>query len=251
MLSIEFALIVFACVFGGTLFGMYLSEVLPEPHLSKESVDVIKTGVGLIATMAALVLGLVTASAKSAFDAQASAIEQAATDVLALDRVLAEYGPQTKDIRDSIRHIMESRIAQVWPDDGAVSKLDAPQMMAAVEGIQSRILALTPQGDAQTWLRSRALDLGSDVFQTRLRSMASSNAIQLPFLVVVVSWLTVIFWSFGLLAPRNGTVIAVLFVCALAVSASIFLILEMGSPFQGVMRVSSAPMRFALEHLGK
>ena len=71
------------------------------------------------------------------------------------------------------------------------------------------------------------------------------------FLVVFNVWLTALFWSFGLFASRNTTVYAVLLVCALSVAASIFLILEMQTPFEGVMTISSEPMRFALAHLGQ
>jgi hypothetical protein len=252
MLPLEIALLVFACVFGGALVGMFSSAALPEHHLSKDSVDSIKMGMGLVATMTALVLGLVTASAKSAFDSQAASVEQTASDILALDRVLASYGPETQEIRESIKRVLASRMTQIWPEDGSGSRRDAPEALATAEGIQRSLLALSPKGDAQSWLKSRALDLASDVLQTRWRSLASgSNVVQTPFLVVVVSWLTVIFWSFGLVAPRNATVIAVLLVCALSVSASIFLILEMGNPYEGLMRVSSAPLKFTLDHLGK
>jgi hypothetical protein len=73
----------------------------------------------------------------------------------------------------------------------------------------------------------------------------------MPFLVVMVFWLAVIFASFGLFAPRNATVIATLFVCALSVSGAIFLILELDSPFSGLLQISDAPLRNAIAHLGQ
>ena len=73
----------------------------------------------------------------------------------------------------------------------------------------------------------------------------------MPFLVVLVFWLTILFISFGLFAPPNATVIATLFVCALSVSGAIFLILELDQPFEGLIRISSAPLRNALAHLGQ
>jgi len=70
-------------------------------------------------------------------------------------------------------------------------------------------------------------------------------------LFVLVFWLNVIFVSFGLLAPNNKTVIGVLFVCALSVSAAIFILMEMNSPYKGFINVSAAPLRSALELLGR
>src|SRR5689334_23977436 len=72
-----------------------------------------------------------------------------------------------------------------------------------------------------------------------------------PFLVVLVFWPCIIFASFGLFAPRNGTVIAAFFVCALSVSGAIFLILELDRSFEGLLQVSSTPLRSALSQLGQ
>jgi hypothetical protein len=130
--------------------------------------------------------------------------------------------------------------------------LDVSERTTVLEGIENRIRELSPHPDAQRWFRSRALEIGSDVLQTRwLVIGGAGSSVSLPFLVVMVFWLTVIFGSFGLFAPRNATVIAVLFVCALSVAASIFLILEMDQPFEGMMKISSAPLRYTLCHLGQ
>jgi hypothetical protein len=121
-----------------------------------------------------------------------------------------------------------------------------------VEEIQNQILQLQPQTDAQRWLKSEALKNTEDVVKTRWRVLGSSGGtVPRPFLVVVIFWLTVTFGSFGLYAPRNATVIAVLFVAALSVSAAVFLILELDSPFDGIITVSSGPMEYALEQLNK
>jgi hypothetical protein len=77
------------------------------------------------------------------------------------------------------------------------------------------------------------------------------SSLSMPFLVVVVFWLTIIFVSFGAFAPSNATVVATLFVCALSVSGSIFLVLEMDRPFTGLIQISDAPLRHALAQLGR
>jgi hypothetical protein len=246
-------LVVFAFVLGGAILGMSLRAALPEDHLSNESKDTVKLGIGLIATMTALVLGLVTASAKSSFDAQDTAVKHTAADILTLDRALARYGPETKEIRDSIRRTVAFRIDMIWPEDGSrPAQVDPSESAPMVEGIEDRIRALSPQNDTQRWFQSRALDASEDLLKARWLMFGWEGAsIPVPFLVALALWLTITFASFGLFAPRNATVIAVLFVCALSVSSVVFLILEMAKPFEGLIKVSDAPLRYALSHLGQ
>jgi hypothetical protein len=249
----EIALIVFGCGFGGALLGMVLRGLIPEHHLSEDTKDVIKLGMGLIATMTALVLGLMIASAKSSYDTQDEAVKHTAAKVLLLDRMLSNYGPETTEARELLRRTVASRLEAIWPEDRSQrARLDAPEAALTHRGIEARILQLSPQSDAQRWLQTQALRVSRDIMETRwlvLGSLGSSIPVQ--FLVVVVFWLMIIFGSFGLFAPRNATVVAVLFLCALSVAGSIFLILEMDQPFEGLMKISSAPLRYTLSHLGQ
>jgi len=249
----EIALIVFGCVFGGTLLGMFLRVVMPEHHLSEDSKDVIKLGMGLIATIAALVLGLVIASAKSSYDTQDEAVKHIAAKIMLLDRQLALYGPETKESRDFIRHVLAQKIDKIWPEERSqYAKLDTSEVLptAAGEGLEYRIRQLAPQNDVQRGLQSTALKVTNDILETRWFVLGGvGSSVPAPFLVVVVFWLTIIFGSFGIFAPRNATVIAVLFICALSVACAIFLILEMDQPFRGVMEISSTPLRETLSHL--
>jgi hypothetical protein len=232
---------------------MLLRAVVPAHHLGGDSKDVVKLAMGLIATMAALVLGLLTASAKSSFDTLDSEIKQGAANVVLLDRVLAQYGPETNETRDLLRQTVAYRLAQTWPDDASRStRVEAPQTTPSVEGLQGRIRQLAPQNDAQRWLQSQALTLSGDLAAARWLIFAQAgNSLPVPFVVVLVLWLAVLFASFGLMAPRNATVIAALMLCALSVAGSIFLILEMSRPLEGVIKVSGAPLRYALSHLGQ
>jgi hypothetical protein len=208
---------------------------------------------GLVATMAALVLGLLTGSAKSSFDTQDSEVKQSAADIVQLDRALARYGPETGDIRERLKRAVAYRLALTWPEQGAPqAKLETPEGTSAVEQIDDSIRALSPRDDAQRSLQSRAEQMSGDLLRTRWLILGQTgNAIQMPLLLVLVFWLVALFMSFGLMAPRNATVIAALAVAAMSVSGAIFLILEMNSPFAGVMRISGAPLRFALAHLGQ
>ena len=246
-------MIVFACTFSGSLLGMALSVVLPQQQLGKESKDVVRLGTGMIATTAALVLGLVIATAKSAFDTQDKAVKQTAADVLTLDRTLARYGPETKEVRYRLRRAVAFTLAVTWPEQGSQpGRVDTHETVPVGEAVEDLILELSPKTEAQRWLRTHSLELSSDALHTRwLVFGGTGSSVPLPFLVVVVCWLTVIFVSFGLFAPRNATVITTLLVCAMSVAASVFLIMEMDQPFGGVIKVSSAPLQYALSQLGQ
>jgi hypothetical protein len=208
---------------------------------------------GLIATMAALVLGLLTGSAKSSFDAQNSEVKHNAADIILLDRVLAHYGPETKDARALLRRTVAARLAETWPEEFAPpTGEEGSGTTATTEEIQDQIRAFTPRDNAQRWLQSRALQISGDVMQTRwLLFEQASNSVQTPLLVVLLFWLTALFASFGLFAPRNGTVIVVLAVATRSVAGAIFLILEMNQPFRGLIKVSSTPLRETLAQLGR
>ncbi len=246
-------MLVFACTFGGALAGIWLRAVLPEHHLSDESKDTVKVGIGLIATMTALVLGLVTASAKSSFDAPDTAVKHTAADVLALDRALARYGPETREVREALYHAVERRLEMTWPEKSArASELEVPDMMRGAERVFDRIRGLSPQNDNQRWLQSRALDLGEALLQARWVVFSGvGTSVPVPFLAVLLFWLTITFASFGLFAPRNATVIAVLFVCTLSVASAIFLIPETDGPFEGLIKISPDPLRYACSRLNQ
>jgi hypothetical protein len=246
------AAISFGCILGAALVGIAVGPKLPGHHLESNSKDVVRLSMGMIATMTALVLGLVTGSAKSAFDAEDSAIKGTAANVLSLDRMLADYGPETKDIRGLIQKIVMAKVEQVWPEDQSESALVAPTASHPSELIIGQILKLVPKDDEQQWYKSQALQTANAILQARwVVFSGAENSIPTLFLVVMVCWLTVLFGSFGLFAPRNATVIAALLICSLSVAASLFLILEMNDPFNGVMKISSAPMRFAVSHINQ
>ena len=249
MSSLATSVIVFACIFGGALLGMVLRTVLPEHHLSAESKDIVKVGMGVVGTMAALVLGLLVASAKSSYDTQQSEVMQMSANVIFLDRILAHYGPETKDTRELLRGAVVRSLTLIWHEDN--SQPTEPTA-AGAEGLYDKILALAPQTDAQRTIQGQAFSLLSNLGQARwLLYEQAGSALPVPFLVVVVFWLTIIFISYGLFAPPNATVIATLVVCALSVSGAIFLVVELDRPFQGLMQISSAPLRNALAHFGQ
>ena len=251
MSALSVSLIAFASVFAGALAGFALRRILPEHHFNEDSKEVIQLGTGLIATMAALVLGLLTASAKASFDTFSDELKQSAATVILLDRNLAGYGPETREIREALRQALGARIAN-WNQGAAIGSQNAVDAMPAIEQLQKRLRTLDPKDDSQKALQARALDLAASVATTRWTGLEqSASSVSWPFLIVMLFWLTAIFVSFGLLSSPNATLVVVLLVCALSVSTSIFLIFELDQPFQGLIHVSSEPLEIAYGQLGR
>lgn len=252
MTAMTIGWIVFACVWGGALLGLLLRAVLPTHHLNADSKDVVKLGMGLIATMSALVLGLLIASAKTAYDAQRNELIRVSANVIELDRVLAHYGPETKEAREQLRRAVLLTLERVWPEDGSRAKRTELALAAGAGDFYEEIRKLTPQNVAQRFLEADALRISTEIGRTRwVLFEQRGSTIPTPFMVMMVFWLTILFVSFGLFAPPNATVIAMLLVCALSVSGAIYLIMELDQPFEGLMRLSSIPLRAALGQLGQ
>ncbi len=226
---------------------------LPEHHLSDASKDVVKLVTGLIATLAALVLGLLVASAKNSFDEANVAFRQSAARIIVLDRTLAQYGPEAQALREALKKGFAARIEGLFAKDPARrEQVGSASGTAAMEAFQEGLRRLSPQSDAQRSLQARALDITDAVAQARWMGVeAEENTIPPAFLAILVFWLAAMFASFGLFAPRNGMATAVLLFGALSLGAAIFLIEEMNDPFEGIIAVSSAPMYKALGYLGK
>jgi hypothetical protein len=251
MSALAISLIVFVCVFGGAMLGMLLRGHLPEHHQSADSQRIVNLGAGIIGTMAALVLGLLVASAKGTYDAQNNELITVGAKVVMLDRGLALYGPEAKDSRDLLRRTVLQMIQRLWPNEQLAqsngSNLHSFNPAMLYESIQR----LSPKDEIQRSVKSLAIATMTQVAETRWlmfeqRSMSMSK----PLLVILVFWLTVNFFSFGLFAPRNATVIGTLFLCALSVAGAIFLIHELYQPFGGLIQIPSTTLRNALAQLG-
>jgi hypothetical protein len=245
------SLFVFAVVFGSAMAGILLRAIVPKQHLNDESKAVIQLGIGLVGTMAALVLGLLVASAKSSYDAQTTELTQISANIILLDRLLAHYGPETKEARETLRGIVVRVLKQTWSEEGE-NPAQFGAKFTSNEELYDEILALVPQDDLQRTLKSQELAIALTLGQARwLMFEQGATSVSKPMLVVMVLWLAIIFIAWGLFAPPNVTVVATLLVAALSVSSAIFLILEMYTPYTGLIQISSAPLRAALAHLSQ
>ena len=249
MSALEISLIVFALVFGGALFGVYVRNALPEGHLQEDVKDVVRLSTGLIGTIAALVLGLLIASAKSSFDARNTQIKQITSNVILLDALLEQYGPDAHNLQVILRGAVGPMADRVW-NEGVNGKSAAFAATAEALAFVKKVQGLEPNSDAKRALQARVLNAIADLSQSRLALFAQAHdSIPAPFLAIFIFWLTFIFVSFGLFVRLNPIVIVTFFVGALSVSGAIFLILEMDQPFAGLMQISSEPLRHALAPL--
>jgi hypothetical protein len=251
MNALTLAFATFVSTFGLAMLASLLRERLPPAHRERDTQDVVRLGMGLVATMTALLLGLVTASAKSMFDENSGTVRTAAVSFLTLDRNLARYGPETALIRDGLKRMLLFRVERTWPESGGrgsgISETLAPEV---VETIGDGILALSPQDDAHRFLKTEALRQSEELMRARWRVLEAGSNLPRPFLIAVILWLSATFASFGLYAPRNATAIGVLAVAAISVAAAVFFIVELDGPFDGWIKVSGEPLRFALANLG-
>src|SRR6516225_4849769 len=246
------SLIAFAIILVGIFVGSLLRRTLPQHHLADDAKDIIRLGTGLIGTIAALVLGLLIASAKSSYDTQSAQVQHMTANFVLLDQLLAQYGPEARPIRILMRQAVGPLVEQLWQESSSAAAKNVPFVMTSVsEEAFTKIGELAPQTDAQRSLKARALQVSTDLAQTRLALFVQAgSSIPMPFLAVLVFWLAIIFASFSLFSRLNPTLVAALIVFALSSSAALFLILEMSEPFVGLMQIPSAPLRNALSPLG-
>ena len=242
--------VVFGCVMGGAIAGMALASVLPEHHQTQASRDVVKAATAVIGTMAALVLGLLVASAKGSYDTQKDELTSLSAKVIALDRVLALYGPETREIRAELKQTVSTTIERIWPREATRPPDMTPHSQGEV--LYERVQQLSPKNELQRALQNQAASWAVELGQGRwLMFIQRGSSVSTPMLVLVVLWFTATFVTFGLFAPRNATVVATLFLCALSVAAALLLLLELDTPFEGLVQISSAPLRDALSQMGR
>jgi hypothetical protein len=244
------ALSVFGSLFGSALLGMRIRAWLPGHHLSPEAKDSVRVAMATVATMAALVLGLLVASTKGTYDAERNETTQLAARIIYLDRMLAMYGPETAEARSELRQATEAMVARMWPEEKKAVELEPSDKWSDV--LPRAIYSLSPKDDVQRAIKAQAAKIVDDLGQMRwLLYEQTESSISTAMLFVVVVWLGVLFLSIGLFAPPNGTVVMALMLSAVSVSGAIYLILELDIPYGGLISISSKPMLLALNHLGR
>jgi hypothetical protein len=245
-------LLAFAVIFAGALVGFVLQRKLPAHHLSSESKDTIKLAAGLIATLSAMVLGLLISSSATTFRSASDGITSSAAEAILLDRLFTAYGPETNQLRRDLRTSVRNAIAVIergHADAGGVN--DPAERGDLIVGLVDRTRLLQPQTDLQKSLLPRGVELAQDLLEAHWR-LLEGNADQLPvaLLTVLLLWLVILTMTYGLFARCNATLLVILFVCSMSLAGAIFLIEEMSHPLEGLVRVSTAPLENALVRMG-
>lgn len=251
MSSIEIGGITFICVFGGAWLGLLIGPKLPEHHLTSETKDVVRLGMALVGTIGALVLSFFITTAKGYHDRQRDELTQLSAKVVVLGRVLKHYGPEASPVRESLREVVGQLLVSTWPDERPENAKIAGGT-ARPEDLYDQVEGLSPRDERQRAMQSQASGLLLSLGEVRWLMIEESKVPGNTLLILVLDfWLTCIFVSWGLYSPRNATAQTALFVSALSVSAAILLIVELYAPYSGLLRVPSAPLRFAYETLAQ
>lgn len=229
---------------------MRVRAALPTHHLSDDSKHVLEIGLGIIGTMAGLLLGLLVASATTSYNGLRNEVLDTSSKIVLLDRILASYGPDANDSRRLLRTTLARAVHRIWPESGSTG---APNPVARdPDALLAKIAALSPKNESQRSLKPQAIGLLMSMLQNRWLMLAqTASSVSVPLLIVLVFWFAITFTGFGIFAPPNVTVVLALALCALAVAGAVFLILEMYSPLQGVLQISGNPLRNALTLLGR
>lgn len=251
MINIVIGLASFVAIFGGVLVGRFAARRLPRHHLSSETQSAVTVSVAVIGSLAALVLGLMISAANTSFSTRSDAVRELSLQVIRIERNLRRYGPEADDARARLRAWATIKTQQLFPEKG-LSPPPGQTAIALLESVQDRLLSLTPKDERQKYLRSLCLTLSSSLIQARWSlEQHMGHSIPIPFLILLIFWLAIVFASFGLFAPPNPTVMVTLFLCAVAVSGGIIMIEELDNPLSGLIRIPSDSMRKALAEVAR
>lgn len=243
-------LVTFVSIAIGGGLGMLIRIRLPDANLIAESKEVVRLGAGLMGTVAALVLGLMIASAKNSYDTQIANVRQLTANIILLDELLEQYGPETRQARTMIRSAAAITVQRVWQESVATDTSATFTPSGAAERFFLTLESLAPTNDVQRAIKPRLMDVATDMARTRLLMFVHfDNPIPAPLLIIVILWLTVIFGSFTLFAETNAVVAIASVIYALAVSSALFLIVDMSQPFTGLMQISNDPLKHVLPQL--
>jgi hypothetical protein len=249
MHSLAMSALVFALIFISALAGMAIRRAAPDDHFSSEAKDTVRLAIGLVVTMTGLVLGMLVSSAKTFYDSEKNQVAEMSSQIILFDDLLSTYGPETRQTRIEAREFVGNAVDRIWPRDE--SQMYQLRPANNNQNLYQQLELLVPKNGAQAFAKTQLMSSTVSLKRTYWLMYLQSEQTSMPFalLAVVTSWLMAIFVSFGVFAPRNSTVILTLIVCALAVSAAVFIIMSMYLPFSGILKISPVAVRDALSQM--
>ena len=267
MTEFETASVVFFLLLAATGLGVFIRPLLPEEHKAFETVELLKLVIGMLVTFAALVLGLLTASAKTLFDTTNNDIRTYSTELIQLDNSLRQYGADADATRQMLRTYTAAAIASTWaqesppagdyypktlPPDRGADHLDSRELGALLERAERRTREFQPHDPFHQKLADQTLGQFDRLIAQRWKLVEEARgSISSPFDRILVFWLLVIFLCFGLITPRNALALVTITLGALSIASAVLVILDLDTPFTGSILVPSQPMRDALAYLSR
>jgi hypothetical protein len=252
-------LLLFTLLCGSAAAGFFANSRLDEKHKSRDTVELVQLAISLLVTFTAIVLGLLTTSVKSGFDAAYSARGAYAGQLAQLDRCLHDYGPETQPMREQLRSYVAAVIASTWPSEPPPKGVTYPDpekiprtgessvLAAVINDVGLKIHSLLPADELHRNLKTACSEQYSELLRRRWTVIEGVHeSISTPFYWVLVFWLAILFGSFGLRAPPHRLSLIVIALCAVSVTVAMFVILDMDMPYGGLFGIPSASMRNAL-----
>ncbi len=246
-----------------SMFGWRVQRSLPERHRTHETRDAVRLVLSMLVTFAALVLGLLTSSAKSHFDSFGNQLQQYSIDLISIDQLMREYGPAAEPLRATLRSYTAAAFADTWPDERPPSgtypvhmtrsgsdRVESAALGAMLLDLDRKVAELTPITIVEQAAKRAAVTRVQAMLQHRWMLVASAQTtLSWPFLGVMTAWLMLTFAAFGLSTPDNWVVVTVIGLTALSLSVAAWLIVELDGPLTGVLQVTSTALRDALVHM--
>jgi hypothetical protein len=243
-------IIVFLMLLAGAFAGWAIRQRLPEHHLTDDTKSLVSVSMAVVATVSALVLGLLISNANTSFRALGGDVTTLSAQILRLDNILRRYGPDAYPARKTLQQYAEQKTADLFPEEGADVRLDNPSTYELLQGLEDSVLELKPSNPRDQWWLSQAMTLAGKIGETRwLLTQQIGQGTPKAFVALLVFWLTLLFASFGLFAPRNLISGVTLTLCAIAVAGAVGMILELEKGFGGLVRISPQPMLQAAKAL--
>ena len=248
-----FAAVVLVVILASAALGSHVRASLAEHHFSDDSLAAMRIAVGLVATLAALVLSLLISSGKSSLDLVNNALQHNSVAMIQLDRTLSQFGPSADGLRLDIKNDYAHWIAFLFSNKtGKTADAESREILLSTYDIQGRIFALKTASPGQEKLRDHAMTLWDDVFAGRWLALEHRRgSIPAPLIAVLVGWLGVIFGIFGFSAPRNWSMCVVFVLCALSATTAVFVVIDLDTPFRGMVNASKTPMMDAIKFIGR
>jgi hypothetical protein len=242
--------IVFVALLAGSFAGVKVRDRLPKHHLTDETKNLVSISTAVVATLSALVLGLLISNANASFTRLGGEVTALSAQILRLDHVLRRYGADAEPARNTVLQYAEHKADDLFPDDPDDVRLSNPATYEKLQRLEDMLLTLKPANPRDQWWLAQAMALSAKIGDTRwMIAQQIGQGTPKAFVALLVFWLALLFASFGLFAPPNLTSAVTLTLCALAVAGAVAMFLELEQGLGGIVRISPEPMRQAVETL--